>query len=1058
MKKIYLLIFLLTLSLTGFAQVKPGIESLKSDRTQPLQAEDISPMNVTTLHPGVPPADMRFPVGAERNFRPLFPLQTTPNTYNGLTFVRTPDSGLPYFIKGTPDNLDKSASLTEQRRQYLQIVADEMRCNNPAQEFIEKSTDTDRLGITHTRFEQYYNGVKVYGSEIILHAKNGSVNLLNGRFFPTPALTDVTPAVSEAAAVQTVKTAVAAEAEAMQITPGFEFLLPAATVTTELVIYHPEGRIDNPRLTYHITYIPDLANRWEYFTDAETGEILHAYNNVCRFHNPVKDAEKTSCNHHHTAKPTPTKQTETAAVMGAETAVAQDLLGASRLINVYETGGTYFMIDAARDEMFNAAQSNIPNEPVGVVWTIDANNNNVEGNSFDVSHVVDSDNNWNNPTGVSAHFNGGSAYEYFQDVHNRTSINGAGGNIVSIINVEDSGGPMDNAFWNGSAIFYGNGTSAFKPLARGLDVAGHEMSHGVIQATANMDYEFESGALNESFADIFGAMIDRDDWQIGEDVVEVSTFPSGALRDMADPNQGGSDLSFPGWQPAHTNEQYLGNQDNGGVHINSGIPNKAYQLFATAIGKDKAEEIFYYALTNYLVRSSQFIDCRASVEQAAADLYGTAEVQAAQNAFNAVGIGTGGGTGGGANGGNSQDDFEANPGQDYIVFQNINQTELRLYRPDGTETADPFTTVAPISKPSVTDDGTAVVYVSEDKRLQLIIIDWAEGFYEQSVLNDDPIWRNIAVARDGTRVAALTDDFDDRVYIYDFTLEVGEFYTLYNPTYTQGVETGDVNYADVLEWDFTGNWVLYDAFNSIPGNFGDDIEYWDIGFVNVFNHDALQFGSGEVEKLFTGLPENVSIGNPTFAKNSDYIIAFDYIDEFSGDYELRAANIQTGDVGTVFSNFKLSYPNYSPSDENMVFNAGTQSGTDVLAFVPLADNKIEAGGDAFVFIEDGQQAVWFAEGFRDFTDVNNLPITEKGINVSPNPFNGILQVELELTAAAKLDFILTDITGRTVKQQTQNRSAGHQVYSLSFGDIPAGAYFLQIISESGNSVIKVVKQ
>ena len=77
---------------------------------------------------------------------------------------------------------------------------------------------------------------------------------------------------------------------------------------------------------------------------------------------------------------------------------------------------------------------------------------------------------------------------------------------------------MDNAFWNGYEMFYGNGIEAFNsPLAKALDVAGHEMSHGVIQNTANLEYISQSGALNESFADIFGAMIDRDDWKMGED-------------------------------------------------------------------------------------------------------------------------------------------------------------------------------------------------------------------------------------------------------------------------------------------------------------------------------------------------------------------------------------------------------------------------------------------------------------------------------------------------------------------------------------------------------------
>src|SRR5215203_7409311 len=98
---------------------------------------------------------------------------------------------------------------------------------------------------------------------------------------------------------------------------------------------------------------------------------------------------------------------------------------------------------------------------------------------------------------------------------------------------------MDNAFWNGSAMFYGNGNSSFRQLERGLDVAGHEMSHGVIQNTANLEYIGQSGALNESYADVFGAMIDRNDWQIGEDVVLPAVFPSGALRDLSNPNNGG---------------------------------------------------------------------------------------------------------------------------------------------------------------------------------------------------------------------------------------------------------------------------------------------------------------------------------------------------------------------------------------------------------------------------------------------------------------------------------------------------------------------------------------
>ncbi|CAG0908569.1 unnamed protein product, partial [Darwinula stevensoni] len=156
----------------------------------------------------------------------------------------------------------------------------------------------------------------------------------------------------------------------------------------------------------------------------------------------------------------------------------------------------------------------MPDDPDGVIWTIDAFNTSPEKSNFKYDHVTSTNNSWSSKTAVSSHYNGGQAFEYFRNVHGRKSINGQGGNIISFVNVaDDDGSSMGNAFWNGQAMFYGNGDGAFQPLARGLDVAGHEMSHGVIQSTANLEYQGESGALNESFADVFGVLIDRDDWK-----------------------------------------------------------------------------------------------------------------------------------------------------------------------------------------------------------------------------------------------------------------------------------------------------------------------------------------------------------------------------------------------------------------------------------------------------------------------------------------------------------------------------------------------------------------
>ena len=92
--------------------------------------------------------------------------------------------------------------------------------------------------------------------------------------------------------------------------------------------------------------------------------------------------------------------------------------------------------------------------------------------------------------------------------------------------------PMDNAYWNGVFMAYGDGAEAFGPLSDGLDVAAHEMTHGIIQHTADLEYKSQSGALNESIADIFAAMVDSDDWLLGEDIVVAEFFSSGALRSL----------------------------------------------------------------------------------------------------------------------------------------------------------------------------------------------------------------------------------------------------------------------------------------------------------------------------------------------------------------------------------------------------------------------------------------------------------------------------------------------------------------------------------------------
>jgi bacillolysin len=221
-----------------------------------------------------------------------------------------------------------------------------------------------------------------------------------------------------------------------------------------------------------------------------------------------------------------------------------------------------------------------------------------------------------------AHDYAGATYDYYFDTFNRDSYDDAGATLTSSAHY---GVNYQNAFWDGTQMVYGDGFPV-------KDVIGHELTHAVTERTANLEYLWQSGALNESISDIFGAMIDREDWLMGEDLPASVLGGRDAIRDLADPARFG--------QPAHVQDWVATCSDNEGVHINSGITNKAYYNIATSIGKPKAEKIFYRLLTQYLSANASLEDARAGALQSASDLYGSgsAEYNAVETGFLAVGL------------------------------------------------------------------------------------------------------------------------------------------------------------------------------------------------------------------------------------------------------------------------------------------------------------------------------------------------------------------------------------------------------------------------------------
>lgn len=243
-------------------------------------------------------------------------------------------------------------------------------------------------------------------------------------------------------------------------------------------------------------------------------------------------------------------------------------------------------------------------------------------------------------------------YDFYNEVLKRDSIDGKGLELVSSVHY---GVDFDNAFWNGGQMVYGDGSGQLfvvGGLTKAIDVIGHEMTHGVTQYTAGLEYASQPGALNESVSDVFGSLVkqyslgqsaDEADWLIGEGTLLPELGK--ALRSMKEPG-----TAFQGDNQPSKMSEYADlpndndpNNDNGGVHINSGIPNHAFYLAATEIGGnawEKAGRIWYAALTERLQPDSDFEAAGQATVEVAGELFeaGGPEQAAVEKAWQEVGV------------------------------------------------------------------------------------------------------------------------------------------------------------------------------------------------------------------------------------------------------------------------------------------------------------------------------------------------------------------------------------------------------------------------------------
>ncbi|MBT8377968.1 MAG: M4 family metallopeptidase [Ignavibacteria bacterium] len=467
-----------------------------------------------------------------------------------------------------------------------------------------KSQITDQIEQTHYRFNQFYKGIKITGAQFILHEKNGNIHYANGHLLHNINI-DVNPAITEQTALSYALSEINAQKYMWEDQYNEQFL--KSEQNNPNATFYPSGNLilttgrdflkgENIKLAYRFDVYAEIPlGRYYIDVDAETGKTVNV---ISRLHDA--DVPGTGTTHYN----------------GNVEIMIDSFSGGYRLREYSRGNGI---------ETYN--MNNTTNYSLAVDF-VDSDT------SFSETDAI---------TGVSAHWAIEGAYDYYWIEHALNSVNGNGFRLRSYVHYSSN---YFNAFWDGQRMTFGDGSG--NPLVT-IDIAAHEMTHGVTQFSAGLIYQDESGALNESFSDIFGAAVEfylegpTGDWFIAEDL-------GGAFRSMENPKVYNDPNTYKGqyWVPA-------GGPDNGGVHSNSGVQNYWFYLLTeggsgvndngdnysvTGIGLEDAAKIAYRNLSVYLTPPSPFFDARLATINSAADLFGVGSQQylSALDAWNAVGV------------------------------------------------------------------------------------------------------------------------------------------------------------------------------------------------------------------------------------------------------------------------------------------------------------------------------------------------------------------------------------------------------------------------------------
>lgn len=479
-------------------------------------------------------------------------------------------------------------------RGYIRANAASYGLSNPDRD-LQVRTVRQQRGQFTVRFDQYYQGVRVFEGEAIAHVNNGAVTV-------TSALrgninVSVRPNISAQAAEALALRTLGARGDA-NATSALEILPKGSRSPMDFLVWHVVVNLDND---------VDQPGNWDFFIDAQSGLTLWSFNSL-----------KT------------------------ETATGHTMYSGDVTLSVTLSGGQYSLVDPLRG---------------GGNETRDANNRRFGKGTIITSPTASFGNGQHDSSdpdtaGADAAYGVAATWDYYAGMFGRDGIDANGRKTYSKVHYSRG---YENAFWSDSCfcMTYGDGRSFFFPLVS-VDVTGHELSHGVMAAEANLTYSGESGGLNESNSDIFGTMVefaqnnplDTPDYWIGERIMQ-DNWPGGvytetvALRYMDDPHKDGTSPAC--WSPT------LGSLD---VHYSSGPNNHMYYLLShggtskcngqvvSGVGNDKAARIWYEAISNHMTASTNYAGARTAALAAAAVLYGngSAEQNAVAAAFAAINV------------------------------------------------------------------------------------------------------------------------------------------------------------------------------------------------------------------------------------------------------------------------------------------------------------------------------------------------------------------------------------------------------------------------------------